>query len=85
MSGRDWIEHLAPDDPTRLREALGKNRIPELINKLLDDLYTHADAGRWLETPQPLLDGGIPRDMIAAGHGAAVLAMLQQIGDGAHP
>jgi uncharacterized protein (DUF2384 family) len=83
MSGRDWNEHFAPDDPQRLREALEK-RIPELIDHLLADLYTPADAARWLTSPQPLLNGGTPRDMIAAGQGAAVLACLRRIGDGAH-
>ena len=83
MSGRDHIEHLAPDDPQRLREALEK-RIPELIDHLLADLYTPADAEQWLTSPQTLLNGGIPRDMIAAGQGTAVLACLRRTGDGAH-
>ena len=46
--------------------------------------YTPADAEQWLTSPQTLLNGGIPRDMIAAGQGTAVLACLRRTGDGAH-
>lgn len=54
------------------------------IDDLLAEFYTPAEAELWLTSPQPLLDNGIPRDMIAAGQGEAVLACLRRLGDGAY-
>jgi hypothetical protein len=49
----------------------------ESVYRVLDDLYTPVDAEKWLESPQKLLDGGIPRAMIAEGRIAEVIAALQ--------
>ncbi len=56
------------------------------IVSLLDDLYTSpADILAWLGTPQPLLCGRVPWQLIETGHAQDVRRALEQIRDGAYP
>lgn len=55
------------------------------IRGMLADLYQEsAEAEQWLDTPQTLLDGAIPRELVECGNGERVIAMLQAVLDGAY-
>jgi hypothetical protein len=45
----------------------------------LGEIYTPEGADRWLTTPQPMLNGGVPLDMVRAGHGAEVVRAMEQL------
>ena len=58
------------------------------LRKIIDRLgerYELKDAMIWLESPQKLLDGQIPAEMILAGRAAEVHELLDQFDSGAHP
>lgn len=59
-------------------------RLLALFRKL-GAFYDLAQAVEWCETPQPLLDGQRPVDMLATDEGAAdVDALVTRLRDGAH-
>jgi hypothetical protein len=61
--------------------------MPDLTEQIADrlaSLFTVAELTQWLVSPQPLLDGAIPADLLAKGRDAEVLRVLDQIGDGAY-
>lgn len=57
---------------------------PERIVALLAPFYDQADAHVWLYSPQALLGGGVPVDLIRKGRAADVLAVVYQLRDGVH-
>jgi uncharacterized protein (DUF2384 family) len=51
---------------------------------LLGELFTEAEAFRWLLAPHPLLDGQTPLALIAEGRLDDVLTLLWQLREGAY-
>jgi uncharacterized protein (DUF2384 family) len=51
---------------------------------LLAPFYGMDMAHVWLLTPQPLLDGAVPLDLIRKGDGHRVLAIIHQLRDSVH-
>lgn len=52
---------------------------------LLTSIYAPDEAATWLRTPQPLLGGAIPRDLVKTEEGRArVLMVLGALADGNH-
>ena len=52
------------------------------IEKLFGDLYAAEEVEAWLQTPQSVLDGGRPIDLIEAGQGDTVVEAVHEILDG---
>ncbi len=51
---------------------------------LLRELYHDADVPRWLAMPQPLFNGSVPNEMIAAGREAELIRSIRQIVEGVY-
>lgn len=56
------------------------------LMRLLDALYvTEEEKRAWLQTPQPLLDGAVPMDLVVTPEGyAKCVNVLRCIADGAY-
>ena len=54
------------------------------IRRRLLDIYTSADADRWLNEPQIQLDGANALDLIEAGQSAKVDMLLDQLDIGTY-
>lgn len=52
------------------------------IENLFGDLYAAEEVETWLRTPQSLLDGRRPIDLIEAGRGETVIEAVHEILDG---
>ena len=52
--------------------------------QMLVAFYTTAEADLWLRSPQKLLDGRIPDELIEGGDGDRVLSVIEQLRDGAY-
>lgn len=51
--------------------------------EMLTKIYTPEEAATWLRSPQPLLGGAIPRDLVQTDEGRArVLMVIGVIADG---
>ncbi len=50
----------------------------------LSDFYEPADARLWLYSPQKLLDGARPADLIQAGDTQRVIEIIDQLRDGVY-
>jgi hypothetical protein len=55
----------------------------ELVS-LLRQFYTDAEAFEWLTSPQPMFDGAIALDMIAAGRIGDLVMSLQRMSEGVY-
>ena len=66
-----------PDTQRRLLDL-------EYIVDELSDFYSPDDARLWLLSPQKLLDGAAPADMIHAGRADEVMAFIDQLRDGTY-
>lgn len=71
---RGTASELTPEQQTELRW---------LRDELLD-LYDGEGAERWLSSPQQELGGAIPVDLVVAGRGAEVRAVIEALDDGAY-
>lgn len=58
--------------------------INEQIAAHLNQLYDPDGAQEWLASPQKLLDGAIPAQLIERGEGQRVLDLLEEIASGAY-
>ena len=58
--------------------------IPAYYVRLLDGIYDHDTARMWWCTPQPLLGGQTPADMVANGLAHRVLHVINQLRDSTH-
>jgi putative toxin-antitoxin system antitoxin component (TIGR02293 family) len=54
----------------------------EFIVDQLADFYEPAEARMWLFSPQKLLDGKRPADLIHAGDSEAVIELVERLRDG---
>lgn len=54
-----------------------------LVQKL-KGFYTEAEAFQWLTSPQPLFDGAIALDMIAAGETEKLVIALRRMEEGVY-
>lgn len=52
--------------------------------RLLAPLYSPEDARQWLESPQSLLGGRVPMDLIREGRTGNVRAVLMPLYDSVH-
>jgi uncharacterized protein (DUF2384 family) len=55
----------------------------ELV-ELLSELYEPAEIEVWLKTPQLLLDGSRPLDLIKAGRESEVISVLRSLLEGTY-
>jgi hypothetical protein len=53
-----------------------------LVRAKLAAVFTEDEIEVWLRSPQPLLDGRVPLEMIADGELVRVLALISQLEDG---
>lgn len=51
---------------------------------LLRDLYTDEEIALWWRSPQPMFDGALPSDLIAAGREADLVVSLRRIVEGVY-
>lgn len=54
-----------------------------IVNQLRH-VYSPEEAREWIASPQPLLDGAVPRDLIDAGRHEEVLRLVAQIRTGVY-
>lgn len=54
------------------------------IRQRLADWYTPDEVEMWLTSPQPLLDGAVAADLIAAGEVAKVDHLIDQLESGVY-
>lgn len=54
------------------------------IRAMLAWFYEPVQIDEWLATPQPVLDGYVPNDLIAAGLADQVRSVVCQLADGAY-
>lgn len=59
------------------------DQIGEII-AILETMYTDEQIAEWWESPQVLLGGNVPKDMLNAGRADDILATLHQIDDGVY-
>jgi hypothetical protein len=52
------------------------------IERLLEEVYRPEGREIWLKSPNPLLGGAVPNDLIAAGEGDRVAAVLHGLAEG---
>lgn len=51
---------------------------------LLREFYTEAEIAVWWHSPQPMFDGGLPPDLIAAGREADLVLALRRLAEGVY-
>lgn len=75
-----WQTGRAEPQPDGLRRLL---TLEWLVDQL-SDLYQPDEARLWLFSPHTLLEGRRPADLIAEGREEEVLAVIDQLRDGAY-
>jgi uncharacterized protein (DUF2384 family) len=75
-----WQTGRAEPQPDGLQRLLAL----EWLVEQLAELYSPDEARLWLFSRHPLLDGRRPADLIAEGHAEDVLALIDQLRDGAY-
>jgi transcriptional regulator with XRE-family HTH domain len=75
-----WRQGRAEPQPTKLRQLLTL----DWLTDQLAEFYAADEARLWLFSPHRLLGGERPADRIAGGDADAVLALIDQLRDGAY-
>jgi len=75
-----WHQGRVDPQPAKLRALLAL----EWLATQLGEFYEPDDARLWLYSPHKLLAGRRPAELIAAGDVEAVLALIDQLRDGAY-
>jgi transcriptional regulator with XRE-family HTH domain len=75
-----WQQGHVEPQPLKLQQLLTL----EWLTDQLAEFYEPAEARLWLFSPHRLLRGETPADRIAAGDADAVLALIDQLRDGAY-
>ena len=75
-----WQQGRAEPQPTKLQQLLTL----EWLTDQLAEFYEPGEARLWLFSPHRLLGGERPADRIAHGDADAVLALIDQLRDGAY-
>jgi transcriptional regulator with XRE-family HTH domain len=75
-----WRNDQVSPQPNRLRQLLAL----EWIADQLAEFFEPDQARVWLMSHHPLLDGDRPADRIAQGDTDNVVALIDQLRDGAH-
>lgn len=58
--------------------------LKDLNKRLIADYYTEEEAEVWMTSPQPLLNGEIPVDLIAEGRADELHSLLDAMDAGAY-
>lgn len=66
-----------PMDASRIRE------VEDILGGLCD-FYSPGEAHEWFNSPQAMLDGNSPFELVMAGRGDEVKRLIGQLRDGAH-
>lgn len=74
-----WQQGHVDPQPTKLQQLLGL----EWLADQLHEFYPPDEARLWLFSPHRLLGGDPPADRIQAGKSQDVLALIDQLRDGA--
>ena len=64
--------------------AMNRDSCIRRIEDLFGDIYAVDEVQLWLDTPQALLDGRRPIDLIDSGQGDLVIEAVNKILDGVH-
>lgn len=75
-----WRQGHVEPQPTKLQQLLAL----EWLTDQLSEFYEPAEARLWLFSPHRQLAGDRPADRIARGDSEAVLAIIDQLRDGAY-
>ncbi|MDP9094409.1 MAG: helix-turn-helix domain-containing protein [Actinomycetota bacterium] len=75
-----WQQGRVDPQPTKLHQLLAL----DWLATQLAEFYEPADARLWLYSPHKLLAGRRPADLIAEGDSDSVLALIDQLRDGAY-
>ena len=75
-----WQQGRVDPQPSKLHQLLAL----EWLATQLAEFYDPDDARLWLYSPHKLLDGKRPADLIAGGDTDSVLALIDQLRDGAY-
>ncbi|SMG09139.1 MbcA/ParS/Xre antitoxin family protein [Paraburkholderia susongensis] len=54
------------------------------IIERLAGVYSPSEARRWIRTPQRLLDGATPEELIRKGRITEIMRLIDQLRDGTH-
>lgn len=74
-----WQQGHVDPQPSKLQQLLAL----EWLTDQLGEFYPPEEARLWLFSPHRLLGGDIPADRIQAGKSQDVLALIDQLRDGA--
>lgn len=74
-----WQQGHVDPQPSKLQQLLAL----EWLADQLHEFYPPDEARLWLFSPHRLLDGQTPADRIQAGNSQDVLALIDQLRDGA--
>jgi hypothetical protein len=75
-----WQQGRVDPQPAKLHQLLAL----EWLATQLAEFYEPADARLWLYSPHKLLAGRRPAELIAEGDTDSVLALIDQLRDGAY-
>lgn len=75
-----WQQGRVEPQPTKLHQLLAL----DWLATQLAEFYEPANARLWLYSPHKLLAGRRPADLIAEGDSDSVLALIDQLRDGAY-
>lgn len=78
--GDGWYRHIA----FRLISAAAWALKEDDLGKQLVELFGEEDAEKWLASPQTLLDGEIPNDLIEDGKLDEVMRLVAQLREGGY-